>query len=198
MDFLLGILAGLLTMLAANFYKTKITPPRLVFGGEICRQTYSDGSIGFKYIYKNIGERRLIDVAMKAIITIPEMVPDNLTLKQVIRFDMENHHRFVVDADKEISNKLMIDENSLKANKILSALLEQEMLRGDDITIDVIRQLSNNIEIQISILGTDELTGIRKVFESKRYTTADIRNGVFDRKTLVVVGTLNRHKPPVS
>lgn len=192
MDFVLGIIAGLITSFAIYIYKVKFRPPSLEFGNELSRTVYADETIGFKYIYKNSGKGKLVDVSMKALIKIPGQVASNDKLKQVIRFNTNNHDRFVVDLNKVISNKLIIDMQSLSNNKTISFVLKDKLASNEDINIDTLLELSPDCTIQIFVLGNDEVTGLRRVFESKEYTKNCIRNGSFNRETMVVSNKANK------
>lgn len=186
MDFLFGILAGVFVSILTHLYKVKISPPKLIFGEEICRTTYADQTIGFKYIYKNSGKRRLIDVSIKAHIKLPGLSKQNPKLNQIIRFNTDNHDRFIINPGKEISNKLIINTESIRNNKFISLSLKSKIDADEEITIEDLFELSPQAKIQIFVMGNDELTGLRKAFESKEYTKNSITNGIFDRKTLVV------------
>ena len=62
--FILGIISGAISPVLYWTYKNHISLPRIEFGEGIATNTYDDGSIGFIYIWKNIGKRRIGAVAV--------------------------------------------------------------------------------------------------------------------------------------
>ena len=125
MEFLLGILSGVITTFGFWAYKAHISPPDITFGNNISKRTYDDGTVGFIYIYKNTGERRIIDVSIKTVIKIPELTKYNPSLRQVLTFDTENQDRPVIEVGRPRANQLIVNMDSLKKNKDLVASLNK-------------------------------------------------------------------------
>ena len=183
-SFILGIISGAISPILYWTYKNHISLPKIEFSENITKNIYDDSSIGFIYIWKNTGKRRIIDISVEANIKIPGLVKYNPNLKQIISFETKAQKKFVTEVGKARSSRLIVDEYSLKRNKILVNHLKIRI--DSEINIETLFELSPDAEITINILGNDEKTGIRKVFESPIYTKESIIEGVFNRETLYV------------
>jgi len=186
MEFLLGVVSGLISTLIFWIIKNKISPPKVHFGEDISRITYSSGENGYIIIYKNTGHRKLIDISLKVIVRIPGIVVWDKSLTQTFHLNTTSDKKFLLDKNIPTTTRITLENSD---NLLISGLISKEIknkIEEKNFALDELLKLSPKSYVSIFILGNDEVTGVRKVFESKKYSINDIRDGKFNRDTMSI------------
>lgn len=186
MEFLLGVVSGLITTIFFWLIKNKITPPKVEFGNDISRITYPSGNVGYIIILKNIGHRRLIDISLKVIIYIPEIVTWDKSLTQKFNLKTSSDDKILLEKAIPITTRIILEESNDLLNSGLIPANIKNTITEKQYALDELLKLSPKSYLRIFLLGNDEVTGVRKVFESGKYSLANIKDGKFNRKTMLI------------
>lgn len=189
MSFVLGVLAGFITTVLLWLFKNNFFPPNIEFGEDISKVINHDGKNKYVFIFKNKGHRRLIDITVKAVIRVPGIVPWDSNLTQTFYAKTTADNKFILDTSIPITASILLEISEDIFDSHLLPDNIKELIINRDRTLENLFSLHSDSCVKIYILGNDQVTGVRKVFESKEYFINDIKTGVFDRVKMVVTTT---------
>ncbi len=168
------------------FIKNYIFPPKIRFGREILKVPCNGSEMRYVFLFENTGWRKLIDLSVNATVVIPGIVDwDNESLQ---------YYRVVTTADRKhlletgVSTTARIsleDSPEVLTSRFVPSDIKTKISEHNN-SLEELLKLHNDATIQISIFGNDNLTGVRKLFESKEYLIGDIKEGEFNRKKFLV------------
>lgn len=197
-DFLFGIIVGIGTNLLSWWILFHLIVPKTSFSPDISKvsinQSKGDMS-GYKYRIKieNSGRRAIIDVRITA----------RLRIRGIGSFPQTNWHIVNIplssDGDSyEIPRLLPIrkgmtrrhtlrllinNANDFQTNSIYPESIRKKA-KNSELLLDDLLKLGNKANLQVLAFGYDEFSGTRKLFVSKSYSLADIKEGPFDSMSL--------------
>lgn len=177
-DFVIGVLSGFFLSVCYWIFSHYIFPPSIKFNDKITKRKYPDESLGYFILYKNTGKRKLIDPIIQVTVYIPGLVNNNPITKQLVFIENTGRDRLFIPTTKEfdgyIKSKLLLDESkSLKHNKLLPEDV-LEKVESNTLTLDDLMDINAGSYLKVRIIGSDETTGVRKLFESENYSQNDI------------------------
>ena len=196
MQILVPYLLGVITTLTGWYILSHYYVPKLQFSKSISKTKTNDNRSGCIYRIKveNYGNRDIIDLEFYAkfrirglypqfpgnrgIIGIPLSRSRIYKIKPVKKGEREEGKRDILsihyDETKEFSKPIYPENIKMKS-------------QNESLLLEDIMRLGSSCTLQIIAFGYDVFSGARKMFESKRYSLADIKEGYFDDKGLDVV-----------
>ena len=177
-----GIVSGITTVLILWGWKNYLFIPKVFFGHDICKIDYGTDTNGYAFIFQNTGRRHILDFKVNASLYLPGILPwdTNISRKFTIPTAI---NRFILKGNP-VSTRFRFEECAeLFSCQHIPSTLKLDIQRKKD-ALEKIFAFCPRAYLIVYIMGYDEQTGIRKVFESKPYRREDIKCGTFDRKSL--------------
>jgi len=163
---LIGFILGILASLIAWFIVTHYITPNIVFASIISKIKNGDNN---KYKYrigiKNKGKRNIIDVNIifQLLITgIDNAIPTNAE-----HVELKLKTQWIPCFKKQ--NKWALDIDISSAPKVLA-----DKIDGDELSLEKLLSIKKSYA-RIILMGYDNFSGSRKLFESKKYRCEDIK-----------------------
>jgi hypothetical protein len=182
----LGFVLGLATSFFSWWVLFHLVVPKIAFSTFISKVPYdADGSRWvFRIKYANHGRRALVDGYAVVLLSIKGLRRKNswTTFRVPLAHNGEDALPFaVVRPKKNRVNLLHAEacEDFRKSHYLPEAT--RKLAADGALTIEQLLALGDEAYVQMQIVGSDSWSGARKVFESRRYTSQDIRAARFDR-----------------
>lgn len=203
LSFILGLLVGLATNLASWWILAHYIVPRIEFCssiGKLPAQKNEHDRSGFRYRVKlrNGGRRGIIDVDLVVTLRIEGLGKSKNIQVVPIPWNSAGEKRINV-------LRLIPAKRGIKAARVFRLYINcVDQFRTSEIYSEAFRRKANEKTLmledilslgarawlQIAAFGYDEFSGARKLFMSKSYFLADVREGLFEVAGLdVVLGT---------
>lgn len=195
-DLIINTLISALTGVGASFFAWWISITRFVpkvnFADKIAKMKTNENLSGIRYRFKfeNAGLRNIIDLEIIVRLRIKglrENLPENNEIVYLSTSSLEYKKVAILRPVKKNNKRAVLEikvydcsyfEKNIFTEKI------QKLAKEKKLTLEDIFSSYENVDLQILILGYDSFSGVRKYFESKLYTKADISLGTFSKTGL--------------
>ncbi len=159
--------------------------------------TRDDASkFGYRVKLENHGRRSVIDVEVTARLRInypPDVLPNTWNLIN-IPLEKAGEYRYHITrlsrtrTGEPLTHTLRLLINEISDFRDISAYPASIRARAKKKTLllEDILSLGPDASLQVTAFGYDEFSGARKLFVSKHYTAADIKDGTFEQQGLEI------------
>ena len=181
---LIGLFIGIVTSFLTWWILFHGIIPKIRFSEHISKLLSTDEKAGWKYRFKfvNCGRRALLDVQVVARLSIKGLhSPDSWTTI-TIPLELSHDKKYEIPRVPRNANRVL----RLFVNQVVdlkqSALFPndlREKAKNDVLCLEELLALGTESKLLIYVSGYDAFSGARKMFASKGYTVADIREGQF-------------------
>lgn len=185
---MLGFILGVLSSSVVWWITTHLIVPRIKFSNDISKLETEHSSTGYHYRVKieNTGRRGIIDLEIFIIYRVKGLsirVPGNWYIVY-----MEPSSRRIPKLGKGMNRLISFyPENTEDFKKSYYPVDIQKAANDKTLTLEQLMKIGEKSKIMIVVFGYDELSGSRKVFESKLYKKEDIKFGFFEKNGMSVV-----------
>ena len=195
-EILLSIIVSTLTGVATSYFVWWLTfkywVPRIKFSDFISKTPTNENASGYRYRIKfeNSGKRNVIDVEVLIRLRIKGIrsgLPSNWEVVYLPTSSLEYKRVAIVRPVAEEGLRPVLEIKAYECDFFHKAFFPpaiQTRSAAGTLTLDDILQLGTDAEFQILVLGYDDYSGARKFFESKKYRSADIKDGFYDINSL--------------
>jgi hypothetical protein len=172
--------------------------PKIKFSQVIARMPpHAEGINRYVIYIENSGCRSIIDIEIRAIITIPGLFSDLPHIKQdVILETAFTFFPFLKSGRKGNlpSNRMMFrllpHLNSEFDRKVYPENIRHKR-QDKSLTLDDLMSINDYVTVTIVIFCYDEFSGARRMFVSKAYRKTDVQSGVFEETSLEFIPSKN-------
>jgi hypothetical protein len=188
----IGIPIGILCSLAAWWILFYVIVPKIRFSPSISKISTKEGesNILYRVAFQNSGRRGIVDAEIYAKILIWSLHPEypyNVYLFSVPL----GYEKLPKIIPQKGGFKHIVILNVTKIDELVSHTFPDECIlsnfeKNPNLLEDIL-SLGQEAYLQIYLFGFDEVSGTRKVFESKQYYVNDVVNGKFSLLSLEVV-----------
>jgi hypothetical protein len=169
----LGIICSMIAWWVVAHYFS----PELLFSPSISKLPDPASASGYRYRVKlkNPGRRDIIDIQLKARLYVQGVRPEFPKTWSIVPMPVSVESFPVLppgDGNRVITlvaEKLRLEEQSVMPQSVVERVTSLE---------DAFK-MKSKVNLRITIFGYDRFSGARRLFESKRYTADDIKDGPF-------------------
>ncbi|MHA1527575.1 MAG: hypothetical protein ACTSVG_01040 [Alphaproteobacteria bacterium] len=182
-----GLIGGLLLSFVFWWVLNHRMVPSLRFADEIGRREidFDDPSHRYQFAFKNVGRRDALDLRIKARIRIKDILKTGGIILNTYDIALSNNEIFKLAPGRMKRMSLLFHESECFGQSIFSDPIQEKLGEGT-LTLDDVLQEYEIAQVDIQIIATDSFSNAMKVFNSKRYTSDDVKTGVFKGQELLV------------
>lgn len=194
LNVLLPILTGVLASYAVWLYTFRYLVPKIRFSPQISKISTEENNSNWKYRFKfeNYGERNMIDITVIVRLQI-QGLKKNLTKNWqniYIKSTGNNYKNIaIIRPLRKKGRRIVVEIKTYECDFFQKNLFSEEIrsaATNKSLTLEDVLKLGRKANLQIMLLGYDEFSGTRKLFQSKIYTVEDIAEGYFDTRSLKI------------
>lgn len=190
---LIGFGLGVLASWIVWFVVSRCIVPRIEFSKYLSRTqpNYQDNPL-YRFRLRNKGRRQIIDIDIFFRIRIKGINPRFPDTWEIIRIPLGNpygHIPFLSTHKKAHGGIMTISIEVNNCEKFSRPFMPEEIrekYKKKILTLDDVFSITNTVEGELIAYGYDEFSGARKMFRSKKYTKADILDGVFEYRGMKI------------
>ncbi|MBT8112812.1 MAG: hypothetical protein KJO47_03945, partial [Gammaproteobacteria bacterium] len=166
--------------------------PIIEFAEEVSRRpiAYDRQTTRHQFAFKNTGARPIINVRLKARLRIKDPRKRGSNVLNYYDIALSNNELFELKPDDRVAMSLDFHNSTSLNDRLLDPNIIKKLV-AEILTLDDVLDCYPDAVFYIQVIGTDIYSHATKVFQSKLYARADIRNGVFEAKSLNIAPLKN-------
>ena len=183
---ILGVILGALGSFFVWYYLYRCLVPKIEFSNRISKIIRRDEPI-YRVKFNNLAKRNVIDLSITAslnILGLFEAQPNNW--KDVyVKLNLDYIPVLKTTTKGGLLANLHINYTEEFSRYPFPKKINQKYAKGI-LTLEDVFEIGKVVELSFIIMGYDEFSGARKMFESKIYNKEDIMEGIFEPDTLKI------------
>jgi len=181
----IGLLGGFVLSFLLWWMLNHQMVPIIEFAEEVSRRpiTYDRQTTRHQFALKNTGARSIINVRLKARLRIKDPRKRGSNVLNYYDISLSNNELFELKPDDRVAMSLDFHNSTSLNDRLLDPNIIKKLV-AETLTLDDVLDCYPDAIFYIQVIGTDIYSHATKVFQSQLYAQADIRNGVFEAKSL--------------
>ena len=181
---LAGIPIGIICSLISWWMLFHVVSPKLEFAPKINKYKSSiSNEIRYRIKFANIGKRNMIDVEILGRMRIKGLYKQRPNIVEVVDIQLAKENIPILRPISKIKTsgtmiRIKISDTKFFSSPDMPELIKNK-LRTNQLTLEDTLEMGTSATLQFVIMGYDEYSGSRKLFESQVFDKSDIEYGVY-------------------
>ena len=146
----------------------------------------NNGSLTYRIKFRNCGSRDIVDVQLFARVYVKGLNPQSPSTRRVVLIPLRIAHWPTLDVKGGAKLTALLPEKAVALTESWYPQPVREKATNGTLTLEDILAMGVSAELQVAAFAYDAFSGTRKVFVSKYYATADLKEGRFKTDSLDV------------